>query len=136
MPRRFLKAAVIILFSVSLFRLTAWAESSATIRVTATVVPVLGFDQPSYPPSSKYESDESAPFIRYAENIGVICNISAESESILSFSLARPGESGQTPQIKYYFPGPLVSLCDISSQIRKLAPSGDTCLVTIIYSEN
>ncbi len=133
MPRRLLKAAVIILFSVSLFRLTSWAESSATIQVTATVVPVLGFDQPSYPLSINYKPEESTPFIRYAENIGVICNISAGSESQLSFSLREPGEASQ---VKYYSPGPLVSLCDISPQTKKLSFSGDTCLVTIIYSEN
>ena len=109
------------------------AGDSGTIQATATVVAAVGFDRDLSIGAEQTNSDEILPAIRIAEDIGLICNINYGDGSIVSlcFNGKLNGPTGCRA-----LHAPTVSWFSLSPLLTGQSGGTDSCLITVIYSEN
>ncbi len=120
-------------FGFSLIGSASQAGDSGTIQATATVVAAVGFDRDLSIGAEQTNCDEVFPAIRITEDIGLICNINyGDGGSVnLHFDGKSNGPAGCNAM-----PAPAVSWFDLTPFLRGRSESADSCLITIIYSEN
>ncbi|SYZ72898.1 hypothetical protein TRIP_C21013 [Candidatus Zixiibacteriota bacterium] len=106
---------------------------SGVIRATATVVPAIGFEREPILKSNTTGFIELIPAIRLAENMGMVCNIRYGGDEDLSLRFDGHSNDRGTRENKVISSA---TSFDLTALITKLHPGPDTCIVTLIYSEN